>query len=141
MIFYHITVDSAHFTRLATSYREYIRHGCSSTLWGPTCDMWRRSRVSLAPQRVCSVAGRCAGEAGSGEDTKDLQRDSEGPCQSVTALGCLHCIVWGIKSADLGKDLLSLYRLEPVSDYIKCGWKVGADSLRRLPRSQLTSLL
>ena len=43
---------------------------------------------------------------------------------------------WGIKGADLCKDLLSLNRLEPVSGCIKYGWEVGADSLSRLPRRE-----
>ena len=56
-------------------------------------------------------------------------------CHSF-GLEVLYGPVWGIKGADLCKDLLSLNRLEPVSGCIKYGWKVGADSLSRLPRRE-----
>jgi hypothetical protein len=107
--------------------------------------MCRRSRLSIAPQRDCAVAGRCAAvQAGgiwrtmNGKQKGFAIRSIRLPLPKCHSFGLevLYGPVWGIKGADLCKDLLSLNRLEPVSGCIKYGWKVGADSLSRLPRRE-----
>ena len=100
MIFYHITVDSAHFTTLPTSYHEHIMHGCSSTFWvhwPGTCagDL----ALALRPKETVLLQGgaRLCKLVGSGErwteNKKDLPSDPSGcPCQSVTALASKCCM-------------------------------------------------
>lgn len=111
--------------------------------------MCRRSRLSIAPQRDRAVAGRCAAvQAGGIWRTMENGKQKGSAIRSIRlplpnlpkchsfGLEVLYGPVWGIKGADLCKDLLSLNPLEPVSGCIKYGWKVGADSLSRLPRRE-----